>query len=97
MTELTPTNIIGLILVEVKLWATVHCNFYFLLLATKPYTPFIFGEIMIMFTSTLVTPATDVSPDTVMFSLVEETAASCRTKSKKQLKEVEDAQLAAHR
>lgn len=32
-----------------------------------------------------------------MFSLVEETAASCRTKSKKQLKEVEDAQLAAHR
>lgn len=52
---------------------------------------------MIMFTSTLVTPATDVSPDTVMFSLVEETAASCRTKSKKQLKEVEDAQLAAHR
>ena len=45
---------------------------------------------------TLVTPNTDVSPD-VMFSLVEETAASCRTKSKKQLKEVEDAQLAAHR
>ena len=44
----------------------------------------------------LVTPNTDVSPD-VMFSLVEETAASCRTKSKKQLKEVEDAQLAAHR
>lgn len=43
-----------------------------------------------------VTPNTDVSPD-VMFSLVEETAASCRTKSKKQLKEVEDAQLAAHR
>lgn len=34
----------------------------------------------------------------VMFSLVEDTkAASCRTKSKKQLKEVEDAQLAAHR
>ena len=44
----------------------------------------------------LVTPNTDVSPD-VMFSLVEETATSCRTKSKKQLKEVEDAQLAAHR
>ena len=44
----------------------------------------------------LVTPNTDVSPD-LMFSLVEETAATCRTKSKKQLKEVEDAQLAAHR
>ena len=44
----------------------------------------------------LVTPNTDVSPD-LMFSLVEETATSCRTKSKKQLKEVEDAQLAAHR
>ena len=44
----------------------------------------------------IVTPNTDVSPD-LMFSLVEETAATCRTKSKKQLKEVEDAQLAAHR
>lgn len=46
-----------------------------------------------------VTPNTDVgrAGGDLMFTMVEENTNTCKTKSKKQLKEVEDAQLAAHR
>ena len=46
----------------------------------------------------LVTPNTDVDNSEFLISLKNDVGAgSCKTKSKKQLKEVEDAQLAAHR
>ena len=47
----------------------------------------------------IVTPNTDVgrASGDLMFTMMEENTNTCKTKSKKQLKEVEDAQLAAHR